>query len=438
MGDVLEIRPLAKPPSATIAAPGSKSLTNRALVLAALAEPSEAGAASIVRNALRCEDTEAMVDALGRLGFAIDANWRTNTLTVPCLSRSDWARAADLFCGGSGTTLRFLTALVALGRGQYRLDGAPRLRQRPIQDLLDALAQLGATARCEQNNGCPPVVVEGHGLRGGRVRMKGDLSSQFLSGLLMAAPLAEGPVEIRLEGRLVSWPYVAMTLELMKQWGVEAEEGVEPDAAEPVDWRIVPQPYRADTYVVEPDATAASYFWAAAAIAGGEVTVPNLTRAGSLQGDVQFVELLRAMGCRLFEDDLNCIRVQGGPLRGIDADMNEISDTVMTLAAVALFANGPTTISGVAHIRQKESDRIAALATELRKVGAEAIEYPDGLKIIPGPLHGAELETYDDHRLAMSLALIGLRVPGVVIRNPGCVAKTYPDFFQDLDKLRET
>lgn len=431
-----EIVPLPAPPRAVVRVPGSKSLTNRCLLLAAFAQPTETHAASVLRNALDCDDTALMIEALRSLGFAVQADWRTSTLTLPCLDRADWAKAADLFCGNSGTTLRFLTAALATGRGQFRLDGSPRMRQRPIQPLLDALHPLGCHARTEANNGCPPVLLDAQGLAGGRTTIRGDASSQFLSGLLMAAPLARAPVEIALEGKLVSWPYVAMTLELMRQWGVEVEEIVAGNQAAPADWRIAPQLYRADTYVIEPDATAASYFWAAAAITGGTVTVPGLPLRGSLQGDVAFTELLRCMGCTLADEDFAGLTVTGGPLRGIEAEMTEISDTVMTLAAVALFAEGPTTIRGVAHIRRKESDRLAALASELRKLGAEVIEFPDGLKILPRPLRGAELDPHDDHRLAMSFALVGLRVPGVVIRDPGCVAKTYPRFFEDLDKLR--
>ena len=438
MSDVLSILPLSRPPATTIAVPGSKSITNRALVLAALATPGPTQNASIIKNALRCDDTEVMIACLSQLGITIQADWRTNSLTVPCVPRSEWRAPAELYCGNSGTTLRFLTAMLALGRGAYRLDGDPRMRERPVQDLLDALAELGVEAQWEVQRGYPPVVVNAHGLSGGKVRVRGDVSSQFLSGLLMASPLASAAVEISLVGKLVSWPYVAMTLDMMKQWGVTVDEGAPADSDNPIDWRIEPQPYRAETYVVEPDASAASYFWSAAAITGGEVTVPGLTLHGCLQGDVAFADVLRRMGCQVFEDDLNCIRLRGGPLRGIDVDLQDMSDTVMSLAAVALFAKGPTTIRGVAHIRHKESDRLAALAAELRKVGAEIIEFPDGLKIIPGDLRGALLDTYNDHRLAMSLALIGLIVPGISIQNPSCVRKTYPDFFADLDKLRQT
>jgi 3-phosphoshikimate 1-carboxyvinyltransferase len=245
----------------------------------------------------------------------------------------------------------------------------------------------------------------------------------------MAAPLARGDISIQVEGPLVSWPYVDMTIAMMRQFGVKVEKGTGAQFVAPA-----PQRYAAQRYPIEPDASAASYFFAAAAIAGGQVTVRGLGR-DSLQGDLRFLEVLEQMGCRTTWTDKGAT-VAGGPLHGIDIDMNAISDTVMTVAAVACFAHGPTTIRNVAHIRHKETDRLAALATELRRAGAMVAEMPDGLRIHPAPLHGATFDTYNDHRMAMSLALLGLRVPGVRISNPECVAKTYPGFFTDLEKLR--
>jgi 3-phosphoshikimate 1-carboxyvinyltransferase len=317
--------------------------------------------------------------------------------------------------------------MAALGRGRFRLDGTPRMRERPIQDLLDALEQLGTKAHSELLSGCPPVVVEAAGLRGGRAEIAGDVSSQFLSGLLMAAPYAENPVELVLRGPLVSQPYAAMTTAVMAAFGVKVETSSE--------GFIVPAGvgYHGRVYEIEPDASAASYFFAAAAITGGRITVEGLSRH-SLQGDVAFCDCLEKMGCTV-EYGKNEITVQAGNLRGIDVDMNAISDTVQTLAAVALFANGPTTITRVAHIRHKETDRIHALATELRKIGAGVDQRPDGLRIIPGKLRGTRIETYNDHRMAMSMALVGLAVPGIVILDPECTAKTYPDFFADLARI---
>ncbi|MBX9581069.1 MAG: 3-phosphoshikimate 1-carboxyvinyltransferase [Gemmataceae bacterium] len=429
----LEVVPLANPPAATVTVPGSKSITNRALVLAALT-PMDVDCR--LTGALRSEDTEVMVAALRALGFAVEPRWDEPEPAVvfPFQERARIpAPAADLYVANSGTTMRFLTAMVATGEGRYRLDGVPRMRERPIQDLLDALNQLGGVrAYSEAGNGRPPVVVETTGLRGGHVRVRADLSSQFLSGLLMAAPFADDdqPITIEVAGAVVSEPYIEMTVAMMRQWEYEVER------VGPGTWYVPTSNgyHNPARYVIEPDASAASYFWAAAAICGGRVTVSGLTRT-SLQGDVRFVDVLAAMGCRV-EECAEGITVHGRPLRGVDVDMNAVSDTVMTLGAVALFADGPTTIRNVGHIRHKETDRIAALATELRKLGATVDERDDGLTITPGPLRGAAVDTYNDHRMAMSLALVGLRVPGVVIRDPKCVAKTYPGFWQDLQRLR--
>jgi 3-phosphoshikimate 1-carboxyvinyltransferase len=428
MSDRLEIVPLTKPPRATVRVPGSKSITNRALVLAALAN---AGDGCTLRGALRSEDTEVMIACLRRLGFQIKEDWDNSKLWIGHFSpRRIPANNAELFVGNSGTTMRFLTAMVSLGQGQYRLDGIPRMRERPIEDLLVALRQLGVDARSELGNGCPPVLVQADGLDGGHVPIRGDTSSQFLSALMMVAPFARGPVYLKLAGSLVSEPYVEMTGRMLTEWGAVIKQPLaDVFHIEPGLQREVQR------YAIEPDASAASYFLAAAALASGAVCVAGLDRE-SLQGDVRFIEVLEQMGCRWIPSAVG-LDLEGGPLRGIDVDMNDISDTVMTLAAVACFAEGPTTIRNVAHIRHKETDRLAALATELRRVGAEVTEFADGLTITPRPLHGAEIETYNDHRMAMSMALIGLRVPGIVIKNPGCVAKTYPHFFTDLERLRE-
>lgn len=412
--------------------PGSKSITNRALVCAALAQ-----GRSILTGALDSEDTRVMFEALGQLGIALALDPAERVITVSGCGGRLPATRAEVFVDNSGTTARFLAAVLTLGQGIYRLDGAPRMRERPIQDLVDALRALGADVSSDQETGCPPLLVRAAGLEGGQARVRGDISSQFLSGLLLAAPYARQPVELVVEGELVSKPYVAMTLAVMRAFGVEVR-------ADGFTRFRVPneRPYQGREYAIEPDASAASYFLAAAAITGGEVRVEGLSRA-SLQGDVAFVDLLAQMGCHVrHEVDAITVRgaaLAGGTLQGITCDMNAISDTVQTLSAVALFAAGPTTITGVPHIRHKETDRLAALATELRKFGAEVDERADGLRIVPprepSALHGAAIDTYRDHRMAMSLALVGLRVPGVTIRDPGCVAKTYPEYFDDLMTL---
>jgi 3-phosphoshikimate 1-carboxyvinyltransferase len=419
----IEIRPTG-PLVASIRPPGSKSITNRALVCAALAE-----GRSELHGALDSEDTRVMVAALQRLGLQVDADTEHSRIGVVGCGGRIPATAADLFCANSGTSIRFLTALTTLGRGRYRLDGVERMRQRPIGDLLDTLRQLGADVQSETGHDCPPVVVQASGLPGGQATIRGDMSSQFLSGLLMAAPYTQQGLDLRVDGPLVSQPYVRMTLAVMASFGVPIEDHGLRQFVVPPERR-----YQGRAYAIEPDASAASYFWGAAAVTGGRVTVEGLSR-DALQGDVAFCDCLRAMGCEV-EYAPDRITVTGRPLQGIEVDMNAISDTVQTLAAVALFAHGPTTITGVAHNRLKETDRIADLARELRKLGAEVEERPDGLRIVPGKVRGAIVETYHDHRMAMSLALVGLRVPGVVIREPQCTEKTYPRFFADLESLR--
>lgn len=421
--DRIEIQP-SGPVCGSIRPPGSKSITNRALVCAALAEGT-----STLRGALDSEDTRVMIKGLRQLGVDADTAEEGSPVRVAGCGGRIPARSADLFVGNSGTTIRFLTALATLGQGEFRLDGVERMRRRPIADLLEALRQLRADAYSEHDNDCPPVVVHGHGLPGGTALVRGDISSQFLSGLLMAAPGAQSEVNIKVDGDLVSQPYVLMTLAVMRSFGV-----VVAAADELRRFQIVaPKAYRACDYEIEPDASAASYFWAAAAITGGRVTVEGLSR-GALQGDVAFCDCLAQMGCEVTYEE-NAISVAGGALQGVDVNMNAISDTVQTLAAVALFAKGSTTISGVGHIRHKETDRIGDLARELRKLGADVDELPDGLRITPGELRPAVVTTYDDHRMAMSLALVGLRQAGVVIDNPQCTAKTYPKFFDDLARL---
>jgi 3-phosphoshikimate 1-carboxyvinyltransferase len=418
----LEITPATRPIRGTIRPPGSKSITNRALICAALAD-----GVSTLSGALDSEDTRVMIDSLARLGIRVDSADGGRTLQVHGCGGRVPADLADLYIANSGTSVRFLTALVSLGHGTYRLDGTPRMRQRPIQDLLDGLGQLGVSAVSETASGCPPVVVQANGLRGGAARVRGDVSSQFLSALLLAAPYADEAITLTLDGQLVSTPYVEMTLAIMRAFGVSA------DAADPSRFTVPQRHYTTIDYAIEPDASAASYFFAAAAITGGEVTVKGLGRE-SLQGDMRFCDCLERMGCEVrYQRDQTT--VSGRPLFGIEVNMNAISDTVQTLAAVALFAQGPTTISGVGHIRHKETDRIGNLAIELRKVGATVDELPDGLRITPAALRGAEIETYDDHRMAMSLSLVGLRVPGIVILDPRCIEKTYPGFFTDMSAL---
>jgi 3-phosphoshikimate 1-carboxyvinyltransferase len=416
----IEIPVATGPITATVTPPGSKSLTNRALVCAALSQ-----GPSRLTGALDSEDTQIMLAAWQGLGVEIEVSSdRRQLLVHGCGGRLPVDAAAQhaLFMGNSGTSIRFLTAALAACGGRFVLDGVPRMRQRPIGDLGTALRQLGAKVTCHDDQ-FPPVTVESSGLVGGHATVAANLSSQYLSGLLMAAPLAKSRVQISVAGEMVSEPYVAMTVSLMQEFGVAVTR-------QHTDFVIEPQRYLARDYEIEPDASAASYFWGLAAITGGDVTVTGL-HAHSLQGDIGFVRVLEQMGCRV-EFQPHAIRVIGGPLRGVEVDMNHISDTVQTLAAVALFADGPTVVRGVAHNRVKETDRIDDLATELRRLGAIVETFPDGLAITPRELRPARIETYNDHRMAMSLALVGLRQPGVRITNPACTAKTYPNYFEDL------
>lgn len=427
MTSAIRISPCG-PVIGSIRPPGSKSLTNRALVLAALAVGT-----SELTGVLDSEDTRVMIEAWEDLGVHISGDPASGRLRVEgCGGKLPNARA-DLFIGNSGTTIRFLTAALAACHGEFTLDGIERMRERPIGDLLKALAQLGGRAESlnAARSDCPPVHISALGLKGGTARVAGNISSQYLSGLMMAAPLAAEPVRLEVEGELVSVPYVAMTAKIMAAFGAR----VSGPASGPIT--IEPTGYRGTSYAIEPDASAASYFWAAAAITRGDVTVEGLNTS-SLQGDVRFCEVLKQMGCRVESSD-SSLRVIGGALRGVDVDMCDISDTVQTLGAVALFAQGSTRVRGVAHNRHKETDRIADLARELRKFGARVEEHADGLSIHPPerPSGAVTVETYNDHRMAMSLALVGLREAGVTILNPACTGKTYPGFWEDLAQITQ-
>jgi 3-phosphoshikimate 1-carboxyvinyltransferase len=411
------------PVNARVRVPGSKSLTNRALIVAALAEGE-----STLTGALDSDDTRVMVDSLQRLGIDVVHTPETATIRLEGCGGKIPARDADLFVANSGTSLRFLTALVATAQGTYRLDGTPRMRERPVADLLQALRGLGADCRSDLGTGCPPVTVKSGGLDGGFAIVKGDVSSQFLSGLLLALPNSQQATTVEVDGPLVSQPYVTMTLGVMEAFGVRIGN------RKNRRFDVYPARYQGRNYAIEPDASAASYFFALAALMGGTITVLGLG-SSSMQGDMGFVDVLEHMGCRV-ERTSDATTVTGGPLRGVDVDMNAISDTVMTLGAVSLFASGFTRIRNVGHIRHKETDRLAALASELRKLGATVDEQPDGLLIVPPQrVTPARIATYDDHRMAMSFALVGVKAGGVTILDPGCVAKTYPGFWDDLARL---
>ncbi|MGD1051384.1 MAG: 3-phosphoshikimate 1-carboxyvinyltransferase [Solirubrobacteraceae bacterium] len=416
--EVTRIEPLRSPPRATLRPPGSKSITNRALLCAALAE-----GRSTLRGALFAQDTRAMMDAVAMLGVKLRADQSRSTVEVDGTGGGRAPDGARIDARQSGTTSRFILPAASLGGTRVIVDGASQLRSRPFAPLLDALAQLGVNVESLGAPGFLPVAVTGPA-RGGDVRLAGHISSQFLSGLLMAAPLMEHGLRVQLTSPLVSVPYVTMTLAVMRTFGVSAD-GLD----------VEPAAYRPAELSIEPDASAAAYFFAAAAISGGRVTIEGLG-AGSIQGDVAFVDVLERMGAKV-ERGPGQITVTGsGTLHGVEADMADISDTAQTLAAVAVFADAPTRIGGIGFIRGKESDRIGDLATELRRAGIAVEVDDDGLTVTPGAVRPTRFRTYDDHRMAMSLALLGLRAPGVEIEDPGCVAKTYPEFFVDLATLR--
>lgn len=421
----VEVQPVDRPVCGTVRPPGSKSITNRALILAALANGQ-----TELTGVLASRDTEVMLNSLNQLGFHCEHDPTAASCRIDGGGGTVPATSADLWLENSGTSIRFLTSLCTLASGRIRLDGIERMRQRPIGDLLRTLRELGAEVRCEvQNSDCPPVIVDGQGqLPGGTARIAGDISSQFLSSLLMSAPAAKQGVELQVTGDLVSKPYVTMTLEMMKSFGASIDY---PDSL--TSFRIAPRTYQGRTYAIEPDASAASYFFGVAAVTGGIVTVEGLSR-NALQGDVGFAAALEQMGCEVTWGEQS-ITVTGRPLHGVDIDMNAISDTAQTLATVAVFADSPTTIRSVGHMRHKETDRVTAVVTELRRCGIQAEEFADGLTVFPGTPQPASIETYDDHRMAMSFSLLGLRVPGIRILDPGCTAKTFPNYFEELQRL---
>ncbi len=420
----LEIQPMTAPVDADIAIPGSKSITNRVLLIAALAD-----GVSHLNNALMSDDTRYMANALRDLGIRVEASeaafrvYGTGGL-IP-------ADHAKLHIGNSGTSARFLAAYLGLGTGTYTIDGAERMRERPIQDLLDGLTPLGVTARCEGKDGlCPPALIVASGFKGGRTTMKGNKSSQYFTALLQVASYAQTDVEIHVKGDLVSKPYIDLTIAVMRDFGIEVTNN---------NYRSFTvragQRYHSRTYQIEPDASNASYFFAAAALTRGRVRVHNLT-AQSIQGDIGFVDILSQMGCDVSKDPEG-IEVRGtGRLSGLDIDMNATPDIVPTLCAIAPFASAPISIHNVAVLRIHETDRIAALKTELNTLGVRVDTRTDGLTVYPADhIQPTALDTYDDHRMAMSLSLIGLKIPGIVINDPDCVNKTFPTYFDVLNAL---
>ncbi len=406
------------PVVATVVPPGSKSITNRALLVAGLA----GGVTRLVRP-LHSDDTEAMTDCLRGLGVHIEADGEDVVVTGSPRLRPV---VPVLDARGSGTTARFVTAAATLADGGVVVDGNARMRQRPIADLVDALRQLGGRLSIEGLNGCPPVRVAGGGLHGGHATINASRSSQYVSAVMMAAPLADEPVVLEMQGPVVSRPYIQSTIDVMSAFGATCKMVGD-------EITVEPGRYEARAFAVEPDASAAAYPWAAAAVTAGSVTVRGIDPATS-QADIGFLRVLAAMGCRIDIDGAG-ITVRGPDrLRGVDVDMNDCPDAVLAAAVVASLAEGPTTIRNVGNLRIKETDRLAALEAQLRALGHGAETGPDWIRINPGEPLGTVIETYDDHRMAMAFAIAGLVVPDVIIEDPGCVAKTWPGFFAELER----
>jgi len=440
--DLLPIQPFTRPARGGVTLPGSKSLTNRALLLAALCDQPVT-----LTGALFSEDTHLMAEALRKLGFTVAADEGAHTLRVADQAKGFPANAGttDLFVGLAGTAARFLTALCAAApRGVYRIDGVPQMRKRPMKPLIDALRALGADVRCTGVEGFFPLEIHARGLRGGPVSIDASESSQLLSALLMVAPLAASPLSITLDGG-VRWPFVAMTIKQMAQFGFAQK------LSRLGDTIAVPNgPYAPPSnYAIEPDATASSYFTALPLSVGGQVHISNLLPpAQGLQGDSHFLSVLTRVGAEVMplNGDVDVAVRTGASLRGITQNFSEFSDTFLTLAALAPLLTGPTTITGIAHSRKQETDRVAGMVTELRKLGQDVDEHADGdgLTITPRPLlSGVEIATYGDHRFAMSFGILGSHNlhgdgrPWLSIRHPACCAKTFPHFFELLEMLRK-
>jgi 3-phosphoshikimate 1-carboxyvinyltransferase len=418
--------PAAQHAEGAVALPGSKSISNRMLLLAALARGT-----TTLTGLLESDDTAVMLRALAALGVPT-RDLGGQRYEIEGAAGPFPVKEGDLHLGLSGLSMRTLVGALAFCGGRYRADGVPRMRERPIGDLVDALRALGADIRYEMSDGFPPVLIGPGAPRAARVRIRGDVSSQFLTGLLQALPLLNGDVTVEVEGELISKPYVDITLNLMQRFGVAVERD---------GWRAFTVRKGAayaspGTIAVEGDASGASYFLAAGAIAGGPVHVKGVGRA-SIQGDVAFADVLASIGADV-RSGSDWIETRESRIRGGTIDCNAIPDAAMTLAVVALFAEAPTTLTGIGSWRVKETDRLCAMATELRKIGAEVEEGPDWLRVSPAStLRTASIATYDDHRIAMCFSLVSLAGLAVVIEDPDCVRKTFPDYFADFRRIAQ-
>ncbi len=411
------------PVSLDVPVPGSKSLTNRALIAAALAP-----GASRLLNASFSDDSRVLAASLNALGVAVETDETARTIGV----RGGGPRPAEgrFRMGNAGTATRFLASFLCLGEGAYVLDGDERMRERPIGGLVDALRQLGAEIRYGMKEGCPPLEIAACGLRGGAAKVAGDTSSQFVSSLLLSAPGAAGEVTLEVPGEIASKPYIELTIDVMRDLGVPVEREGYRRFRIPAGSR-----YAAREYAIESDGASAMYFLALAAATGGRAKVHGVG-SRSHQGELEFGKILEQMGCAVTYTETS-IEVEGGAaLRGVDVDMNNCPDSVQTLACLALFAQGPTRVRNVRNLRVKETDRIAAIAKECAKLGAKVEEGEDGFTLTPpAAVRAAEINTYRDHRMAMSFSIVAAAAPGVVIRDPDCVSKSFPGYFELLETL---
>jgi 3-phosphoshikimate 1-carboxyvinyltransferase len=430
--ELKSIKTIKKPVDAAVSVPGSKSITNRALLIASLAKGK-----TRLNNALFSDDSRYFAGALTQLGFEVEMDEPNKTISVVGLGGVIPAKNADLFIGNAGTAARFLSAFLTIGHGTYHLDGEPRMRERPIGDLVDALKKIGVeingTLNAESLQICPPVTINAKGLDGGNTQISGEISSQYLSALMMVAPYASQTFVLDVVNELNSKPYVDMTARVMADFGVKLERD------EYRQFIIRKGEYNAkDSYTIESDASAASYFFALPALCGGHVIVKNIQK-NSIQGDIQFLDVLENIGLTVKELN-DSIEVSfdrnKSILCGVDINMAHIPDTAQTLAVIAPFATTPTTIRGIASARMKETDRVSATCNELRTLGVMVEEFEDGMKIYPcNDLRPATIKTYKDHRMAMAFSLIGTRVDGVIIEDPACVSKTFPNFFDVLEEI---
>jgi 3-phosphoshikimate 1-carboxyvinyltransferase len=407
-----------------VTVPGSKSLTNRALIGAALADGT-----SRLSNASFSDDSRFLAEALNRAGIVVETREPERLLVVRGLGGEIPRSTGEFSMGNAGTAMRFFTSFLCLGRGRYVLDGDARMRERPIGGLVDALRELGGDLRYRGKAGYPPLEIEGRGLRGGRCSVRGDTSSQFISSLLLAAPGASGGVTVEVGGEATSKPYIDITLDVMRDLGVEVGRRGHERFEVPSGSRYAPR-----DLAIAGDGASAGYLLAMAAAAGGRALVRGVG-SRSRQGELRFAGVLREMGCEVAAAE-DSIEVRGAPLRGVDVDMNDMPDSVQTLACVALFAKGPTRVRNVRNLRVKETDRIAAVKREAEKLGARVEEHEDGFTLTPpARILPAEIDTYRDHRMAMSFAVAAVAAPGIVIRDPECVSKSFPGFFELLESL---